>query len=226
VASPPYFTTAELRQLPDLADAARYTDLACQNAHDWIVGIVERVCDTSFVTRTYTDTVDGSRVGADGSLRLLHRYVQQVTDIAINGVSLTPDALAAIAVFPEGAVVRYRQAASFDAYGASGSQYAYVGAGGGLAPWPAGFRNITVSYLAGYSSAPPADLRQAMLQAARYRLVNVEGKSGIPSRALSITNDLGNISLASASLTRPTGIPDVDAVVLGWAENVRIPGVA
>ena len=41
----PYFTTAELRDLPDM-DAGRFSDDRLEAAHDWIVSIIERECDT------------------------------------------------------------------------------------------------------------------------------------------------------------------------------------
>lgn len=85
---------------------------------------------------------------------------------------------------------------------------------------------LTVTYLAGFSFSPPADLKHVMLQAARYRLVSVDGASGIPNRALTMANEFGNITLASASVDRPTGIPDVDAVIMGWARRVGMSSVA
>jgi hypothetical protein len=66
----PYFTTTELRALPDLD---RFPDARLDEAHDWIVSIIERECDTAFIPTTVTgERLTGS--GLDG-LRLRNAYV-------------------------------------------------------------------------------------------------------------------------------------------------------
>ena len=74
----------------------------------------------------------------------------------------------------------------------------YVGLGGvvdsgGYGPswWSYGSGPVVVSWTGGYSTVPPADLKEAMLLAARSHLIGVDGRSGIPDRALSMTNEAG-----------------------------------
>ncbi len=223
-ASPDYFSLAELRALPNVGDTAAYPDALAISARSWITAVIERVCLTSFVYRTFTEVLDGSRAGQDGGLSLSRTWVRQVTALDVLGQpSFDPTALAGLSVSIDGTVLRYHtQSVGGGEYYAD---YGYAGTSM-YSPWPRGFQNLTVTYVAGFSQVPPDDLKQVALQAARYRLVSVDGASGVPSRALSIVNEFGNVNLASASLQRPTGIPDVDAVILGWAARTVIPGVA
>ena len=53
-----------------------------------------------------------------------------------------------------------------------------------------------------------------------------DGWSGVDERATSISNDYGNINLAIATADAPTGLPAADAVIMGWAQRVRVPKVS
>ena len=94
-------------------------------------------------------------------------------------------------------------------------------------PWLMyGFGVVDVRYEAAYTDTCPGDLREAASQAARFRLLQTDGASGIPNRATSMTNEFGNVQLSTAGKDRPTGIPDVDAVINSYAQQARIPGLA
>lgn len=196
----PYFTTAELRALPDLSDTSRFPDARLEAAHDWIVAIVERECDTSFVGVSTTERLSGD--GTD-TLFLSAPYVLSVESATVDDVALTADELADL--FVESGVL----------YRPTGYQWASTARG-----------NITVTYTAGYSATPPADLKEAMLRGARHWLLTMDGWSGVDERSLSMSNDYGNIQLATAGEGRPTGLPAVDATIMGWARKVRVPKVA
>lgn len=91
---------------------------------------------------------------------------------------------------------------------------------------------IEVGYVHGYSyngavpQAPP-DLSDAAALAARYGLLGTEGQSGIPQRARGITNQSGtSFSLSTAGPNHPTGYDDLDEVICGWRDRVRIPAIA
>lgn len=197
----PYFTTAELRTLPDVNDVARYPDARCVAAHDWIVAIIERECGTSFIETTRTETVSGA--GDDG-LFLSDPYVRTVTAATIDGTALTAGEVSALIV--ERGVV----------YRPNGVR------------WPATARgNVEITYTAGYSAVVPGDLKEAAMRAARYWLVTFDAWSGTDERQTSLTNDYGNINLAVASPDgRPTGLPTADATITAWARRVRVPSVA
>jgi hypothetical protein len=73
-------------------------------------------------------------------------------------------------------------------------------------------RNVVISGTAGYSAVPPADIKRACLNIARQLIL--DSVSRIPDRALSMTNEFGNIMLAQAGgHWRPTSMPEVNAVL-------------
>lgn len=87
--------------------------------------------------------------------------------------------------------------------------------------WSPGLRSVRVVYEAGWSESPPEDLRRAAINAARYRLLE-EARVGTPSNVITIGTDVGTVRMAVASLKAPFGVPEVDAVVLRWAQKVGV----
>lgn len=197
----PYFTTDELRVLPDMADLERFPDARLDEAHDWIVGIIEREAETSFIVSTATDEVLSG--GGCDSLRLRNAYVRDITAVTVDGVAYDAGQIGGL--FQE-----------------DGYLYQPLGSS-----WPTTTRgNVVVTYTYGYSTEPPLDLKQAALRGARWWVLTMDAWSGADSRATSISNDYGNIQISVAGEGRPTGVPDVDATIMAWARKVRIPKVA
>jgi hypothetical protein len=196
----PYFTTDELRALPDMDNTSRFSDDRLEAAHDWIVGIIERECDTAFVPTTVT----GRRLSGGGldSIRLPDNYVTAVTAVTVDGVAYDAPTLAGL-YLEDGYL-----------YQPSGSTWSTTSLG-----------NVTVTYTHSYSTTPPPDLKEAALRAARNWLLTTDAWSGTDSRATSISNDFGNIQISVAGPDRPTGIPDVDTTIMAWARRVRVPKV-
>lgn len=203
---PRYFGLGELRAMPDMSNVTTYPDTALAASRDWIEAIVERACHTSFVGKPRTELRSGNGTEA---LFLSSANALSVTACSVDGTALTAPELLLLVVEPGGLVYRRTDTGAVS-----------------WAPWPAGARNISVTYLAGYSLTPPADLKEAMLTAARVHVLETRGASGVPTRATSITNEFGNVNFSTASLDRPTGIPDVDAVILGWRERTAVFGFA
>lgn len=196
---PEYFTVVELRALPDMSDTTKYPDAACEAAAARVVSIIERECQTSFVARTVTDEVhDGGcyEIFPDRS------WVLSVTSAKENGVAVT-DTLR----LKHGRVLRY----------ATGTYTPRA--------WLPGFDNVQITYQAGYSSTPPSDIKDAALQATRYRLISKASTASMNDRATSITNEFGNVNLSVASSETPFGLPEVDSVVVGW-RRLLSPGLA
>lgn len=224
VAGGRYFDIDDLRALPDVDDEGAYPDARVERARRWIEAIVDRHCHTSFVRRYHRQVFDGDRLNAAGTLLLREQWIRDVLSVKVDGTFFTTDQLAQLAVFDEGRIERYRTGYGvFDNTVYQGWAY---GDGFGATPWPRGRRNIDVRYAAGWSDEPPDDLAEVAVSAARHHLLDVDGESGIPTRATSITNEYGNVNLSTANEDRPTGIPNVDAVLNGWRETVRIPGIA
>lgn len=90
-----------------------------------------------------------------------------------------------------------------------------------VGPWPRGIRNVAITYEAGYSTEPPADIKEAAMQGTRARLLDTASNARTNDRTSSITNDAGGTtSYVLAGVDRPTGYPEVDAVILGWRRRL------
>jgi hypothetical protein len=194
MADPEYFTLAELRALPDVSDTVRYTEARCLAAAAYVTAIIERECNTSFISRAIAGEVHD---GGCYEIFLTKPWTLSVTSATENGVTVT-DTLR----LKTGAVLRF----------ATGS---YV-----PRPWLQGFGNIAITYAAGYSAAPPADVKEAALQGTRARLLTMDSQAGVEDRRTSLSTDMGVISYVIAGEGRPTGYPEVDAVILGWKKRL------
>jgi hypothetical protein len=87
--------------------------------------------------------------------------------------------------------------------------------------WPDTGRNVTVTYTAGYSTEPPADIKEAVMQATRARLLEKHGSARVQDRHQTISNDAGGTTtFVLAGPDNPTGYPEVDAVILGWRRRL------
>lgn len=90
-----------------------------------------------------------------------------------------------------------------------------------VGPWPRGIRNVSVTYLSGYSTTPPADIKEAALQGARARVLDTASNSQVNDRTSQMTNEAGGTTtFVLPGKDRPTGYPDVDAVILGWRRRL------
>lgn len=202
---PEYFTLPELRALPDMADVVKYPDAAVELEAAHVVDVIERNA-FPFVVRQVTGEVhSGTRANRQNrSITLSKRYAREVTGLTVNGVAFTASEL------DELLVVR-------------GVVHRYEGGAVSPSPWSYGVRNIVVDYTHGFSETPPDDVKRAALQATRVCLLTNRGRAGVSDRATSITNELGNIKLATAGVDGPFGIPEVDEVVLGYKRRGKSP---
>lgn len=213
-----YFDLAELRASQDLSSAVTYPTERLRGARQWIETIIDSAVSTSFVRRYNRELLNfasdsalryvGARRGSfsptSTTVVLRDRpFIQTLLSISIGGVALTAPQLALVTVDEGNRLVTTD----------------------GLA-WPGGFGLVDVRYEAGFTDTCPSDLHDVALQAARWRLMSTDGASGIPSRATSLTNEFGNVQLSTAGNRRPTGIPDVDAVIMSYADQVKVPGIA
>lgn len=194
---PDYFTYAELRALPDMGDATKYTDARIDSAAAEIVAIIEREVGTSFIYRTATEVLSGA---GEPALFLASPYVAAISSISVGNVVTD-----VTTVYADHGILRYTSGAS----------------------WTTGVRNVTVTYTAGYSATPPADVKQAALWGTRARLLEQGQGSLAHDRATSISNDAGGTtSYVLAGEDRPTGYPRVDATILGWKKRLSSFGFA
>lgn len=92
--------------------------------------------------------------------------------------------------------------------------------------WPTGVTssgNIVVEYTHGYDR-PPEDLRMAFLAYVRYLVLDTTSR--IPDRASSYSTDFGTFQLVTAGFNRPTGLPEIDAILNEHSHRVAGIGVA
>jgi len=85
--------------------------------------------------------------------------------------------------------------------------------------WPT--EDVVLIYRHGHDR-PPAPLVQAGLEWCEWVLT--KDTSGVSPRALGFSNEFGSFRYASATSDRPTGLPDVDAMLATYSR--RIPGIA
>jgi hypothetical protein len=191
---PEYFTLEELDALPNMSEG-RYSTARKEAAAAYVVGIIEREVGTSFVSRTVAAE---EHVGGRDYLVLRQPFARSITSATEDGAPVT-DTLRV-----RGGVVR-RYASS-----TSTSPLSWYGF-------------LTVTYQAGYSTSPPPDVKEAALQATRWRLMSTNSNSDLNARQTSITNDMGGtVNFAVAGADRPTGYPDVDAVIVGWRNRLLV----
>jgi len=196
-----YFTLGELRGQSGLADTVKYPDAKLTTAGEWIEAVIDREVRTSFVARTTLEVLDGDSQDTDGGLLLSKRFVVGVSAVTSNGVAFNAGQLAEIDA--DGSRI-YRRT---------------VGTHSGFIPWDSGTRNIDVTYTSGYSATPPADVKDAALQGARDRVLRTSG-TGLSDRTTSVTDDQGTRVLAAPGTNHPTGLPEVDAVIVGWRDKL------
>lgn len=196
---PDYFTLAEFRALPHMSDTDKYPDARIEATAAYVTAAIEREVGTSFIPRTVT----GESHNGSCLVVLNSPYVQSVTSATENGIAV-PDTLTA----PSGILQRF----------ATGS---YTPTG-----WSYGVGNISVTYVAGYSTTPPADIKEAAMQWTRWRLLATNSNAEMSARQTSQTNDMGTIQYAVAGPDHPSGYPEVDVVVVGWRERIRVPSIS
>ena len=191
-----YFTIEELRALPDMNNATKFPTTRVEAAAAYIVGAIEREVGTSFIVR---DVLDEQH---DGSYPIIldDVYARTVLSATEDGDTVT-DSLTIV-----GGVVRRYQGVT-------------------ARPWAEGYGNVLISYTAGYSVSPPDDVKEMALKGTRAHLMATAANSSINDRQTSLTAGDSVIGFVVAGENRPTGYPEVDAMILGWKRKLNGPSV-
>lgn len=166
------------------------SDAEIESARFSVEDQIEANCDTSFVSRLVVEELSPNP--GEPFVRLTEAYVLRVVSVEDHGVDITDE------VVVDGRYL-WREPVGMR--------------------WSPGLRSVRVAYEAGWSESPPEDLRRAAINATRYRLLE-EARVGTPSNVVTIGTDVGTVRMAVASLKAPFGVPEVDAVVLRWAQKV------
>ena len=182
-----------LDELRALPDMAQESTARIEAAAAWAVGIIEREVGTSFVARTVTDEAHDG----DTSVILAEPYILSITSVSESGTPVV---------------------------GAVTAKYGILRRPSGSTAFVSGYGNVLVTYQAGYSTTPPPDIKEAALQATRWHLLEGRASNVTAPRQTSFSNDMGGTTnLATAGPDRPTGYPDVDAVIIGWRNRISLP---
>lgn len=187
-----FFTVAELRAFDTrLADTARFPTATVVDVREGVEADLEDACGVAFVPRADRVTMDGS---GKVSLYLPHLHLRDVYSASVDDTALTAAELADLHLYDSGRVTR----------GA---------VEGGV--WDLGTRNVELHYEHGHDR-PPHRIKRAALILARSRLV----PNLYDERAESMTTDEGSFNLAVPGRDGEFGIPEVDAAVAAWTEDI------
>ena len=189
-----YFTEAELRALPQMSDTVTYTSARIDAAGAWAVTTFEQFCGVAFIPRSYTERFDGSRANRTNfGLVLTKRRATAVTALKQDGVLFTAGEL--LELYVDGGVVKRLPAGT------------YV-----PRAWNEGIGNIEGTYTHGFAQVP-GDVKEAALQVTRSRLLGTNSNADFDDRRTSMTTEMGTVNFVIAGEDRPTGYPEVDAVL-------------
>lgn len=188
-----------LAEFHDLPDMAQVDDDRIVAAAAHIVSIIEREVGTSFIPRQVVETVDGNGLS---EIYLTSPYVLSITSATVDGVAVTDT------MDVRDGVIRIRSGSS-------------------TLTWTSGLSNVVITYMAGYSTLPPADIKEAAMQGTRAYLLETSSSARTLDRTSSISNDGGGTTtFVLAGRDQPTGYPRVDAVILAWKDRIYVPKVA
>lgn len=194
---PEYFTLEEFQALPECG-LGTFTEAEVDAAEGFFVSILEREVGSPFVLRAETVTLDGS-----GSAALI---LPRADIAALSAVTVDGDVVDVGLLSSSSGILRYLT---------------------GGTVWPCGVGNIEVTYAYGAYATVPADVKSAVMWATRDRLLSQSNQNGIDVRRTSMTNDLGGtIQYVLPGEKRPTGYPELDALIASYQRNTPTFGFA
>jgi hypothetical protein len=192
-----YFTIDELRAEDEtLSSADSYPDAMLADRIAMVEERIEHLCGVAFLPRTSTCSVRG-----DGSSTIILPDVEvtAISSIAVDGVDLTDAELALVRVARRGVLTR-------------------MGPLGRPIAWPRG-STLELEYTHGYA-VPPAPIKYAALKWA----VDVLLPSSLPARATMQSQGDNTFRIVVASPDRPSGIPEVDAILADYDRRIPMVG--
>lgn len=192
-----YAELADIRALEGMSNTSKYPTAALEAARTQAEDRFEWATRVAWVPRYARETLDGNN---RSDLILKWPRPRQVLSVTTDGTTVTD--LTTFRLYSYGVIER-----------TNGVWFLADVYGGG--------QNVVIEYTHGYDR-PPEDIRWAFLTYVRYLLY--ETQSRIPDRASAFTTPDGTFQLVTAGYNRPTGLPDVDAILN--AHSHRVPGVA
>lgn len=187
-------TVEEIRNQRNLElNTAKFPNDLLIDARTWFEDLCARhVKGTSFVRRYQRDTFKGESTGTVLLSKMLPRSIIAVSE---SGTALTSTDWEDWQLDDSGKLTRNTDV--FDPPTPTVAQ-----------------RNISIAYEYGFDS-PPADLKEAALVAIRSKVLS--DRQGLPSREVSVMNEIGIVRLGQPGADTPTGIGFVDEVLNDYA---------
>jgi hypothetical protein len=180
-----YAPLNDIRAMKGLSSTTDFPNATLEEARQWFEDFAEQFCGRAFVPRFARDLLQGD--GTD-TLMLLHTEPRSIISCKVAGVAQT--GLTTWSLYPTGVVVRDT---------------------GLFSVATRNIRNVEIQYEHGLDE-PDLELRQAALRAIQYRLLG--DSLGLPAEAIAGGVDVRAPTFPNAGQGRPTGIPEVDEVLM------------
>lgn len=189
-----YFTLQEGRDFRGgkLANETKFPDADIIAARAEVEEFIEKVCERAFVVRTKTVQIDGS---GTSELALPDLRVNAITAVTVT------DSTGTETIYDATALADLRV-----------TDYGFLRRKS-LGYFTQGYGNVEVTYT--YGVETPLPIKRAAL----ILLVNRLIPSDISDRAQSFVNESGTLSYSSANGNKPTGLPEVDAILAKYSDN-------
>lgn len=181
-----YFSLSELRSIKGLASTTAFPNKLLQQARDIVEEFIDNFTTHAWVPTYKREVFDGD---STGELFLSETHTRRLIKLTINGTAQTTSA------WSLSVSGRIRTDGTIFIQNIPARQ------------------NIVVCYEWG-DPFPPLDLKKAALTLARHMLLSTD--SSIPDRARMLQTEFGMYQLDTASEDKPTGLPDVDAVLMRY----------
>ena len=182
-----YATPSEVRGLDSLTgESSAYPTADLVSAITWATTVIDDYCGCSFVYRFHRDVLDGTDAE---NLKLSHLFPQTILSGSIGGTALTATQINNLNKYKSGVIVL------------KDDTWTFTDPGG----------QVIVNYEAGFSKTPPPDIAWAARTLSRFYVLEL--KNRVPSNAISVTNEFGNVQLAQPGMNKPTPLPDVNTIL-------------
>jgi hypothetical protein len=182
-----YTTPAEIRGLDSISgETGTFPAADVVDAIIYAEQIIDDYVGAPFVQRYQMDTMNGTD---DQVIKGTKMFPTTLLAASIDGTALSATEISNTALFQDGTMKR------------KDAVWAYTEAG----------NNVVLEYEYGSSTYAPNDIRWCARTLARYHLL--EQVSNLPTNAISIQSELGQIQLSQPSMSRPTPLPDVNVIL-------------
>jgi hypothetical protein len=182
-----YATPAEVRAMDSILGEATTFPLAdLIDAIDYATAIIDDYTGASFVQRYHRFVMNGTDTD---TIRLPVLFPTTLLSASVDGSALSASKITEVALFDDGLLQR------------KSDLWDYTNPG----------NLVTIEVEAGVNTSAPNDIRWAARTLARFHLL--EQVSKIPSQAISVQSEFGQIQLAQPGMNRPSPLPDVNVVL-------------